>query len=50
MNVIDKITKFKVQAFDSKLEIWIQKIKVKKQDFNLYFLGNKSNRIYVNTE
>ena len=41
MNVIYKITKLQNWGHDGKLEILVQNIKVKRKDFNLYFLGNK---------
>ena len=33
-DTINKITMLERRAFDSKLEIWIKKLKVKKLDFN----------------
>ena len=36
MNVIYRIIKFQSSGYDSKLVILIQKIKVKKWNFNLY--------------
>ena len=49
MNVIYKITKLQSRGYDSKLETLIQKIKVKKLNFNSYFLKNKCDRIHVYT-
>ena len=49
MNVIYRITKLQNWGYYGKLEILIQKIKVKKMDFNKYFLINKSDRIHVYT-
>ena len=49
MNVIYRITKLQSWGQDSKLDILIQKIKVKKLDFNLYFLRNKFDCINVYT-
>ena len=49
MNIIYKITKLQSWGYDSKLEILIQKIKVKKNDFNSYFLKNKCDRIQIYT-
>ena len=40
MNVIYQITKLQRWGYDRKLEILIQKIKVRKWDLNLYFLKN----------
>ena len=47
IDVIYMIIKFQSQGYDGKLVNLIQKIKVKKWDFNLYFPGNKSNHIAV---
>ena len=47
MNVIYQITKLQSWGYESKLEIMIQKIKVRKWDLNLYFLKNRSDRINV---
>ena len=47
MNVIYRITKFQSWGYDSELEISIQKIKVKKSVFNLYFLRNKCYCIHI---
>ena len=47
MNVIYRIIKFQSWGYDGKLVILIQKIKVKKWDFNLYFRENKFNYIGV---
>ena len=49
MNVIHKIAKLQSCGYDSKLEILVQKIKVKKMDFIIYFLRNKSDLICVYT-
>ena len=49
MNVIHKIAKLQSCGYDSKLEILVQKIKVKKLDFIIYFLRNKSDFICVCT-
>ena len=47
MNVIYRIIKFQSCGYDGKLVILIQKIKVKKWDFNLYFRENKSEHVGV---
>ena len=47
MNVIYNIKKLHNWRYDSKLENLVQKIKVKKLDFNIYFLTNKSDIIRV---
>ena len=49
MNDIYRIIKFQRWGYDRKLVILIQKIKVKKWDFNLYFRENKSNHegVYI---
>ena len=49
MNVFYSIGKFESWGDDGKLEILVQEIKVKKLDFNLYFLINTSDRIFVCT-
>ena len=49
MNVIYQITKLQSWGYESKLEILIQKIKVRKWDLNLYFLKNRSDHINVYT-
>ena len=49
MNVIYRIRKFQSWGYDSELEISIKKIKAKKSSFNLYFLRNKCNCIYIYT-
>ena len=47
MNVIYGIIKFQSWGYDGKLVILIQKIKVEKWDFNLYFHKNKSNHVGI---
>ena len=47
MNVFYKIEKFESWGDDGNLKILVRKIKVKKYDFTLYFLVNKSDRICV---
>ena len=49
MNATYRTTKLQNRGHDGKLDIVIQKVKVKKMDFNLYFLRNKSNCIHVYT-
>ena len=47
MNAIYRITK--VGGHDSRLEILVQKINVKKSDFNSFFLEMKSDHIPICT-
>ena len=47
MNVIHKITKKQSYGDKGKKEILVQKIKVKKYNFDLYILMNESNRICI---
>ena len=49
MNVIYKMTNLQSRGYNNKIEILIQKIKVNKLDFKLYFLKNESDRILVYT-